>query len=100
MVEVIAASEFENKTPLRGKHTFTANLVQELRECLLKEVPPKDVPAAYLHTKLINRLKHYKPPDKIERRVTPIHYFLAHGKTVRSIRIGRRPVVQVQAPKR
>jgi len=92
MVEVIAASGFENTTPLRGKHTFTANLVKELQEGLIRSspgIPTQEIPAVFLHTRLINRLKRYIPTDGREPRITPIHYYLAHGKSVRSIRLGK-----------
>ncbi|PVH86407.1 hypothetical protein DL98DRAFT_582972 [Cadophora sp. DSE1049] len=89
MVEVIAAPAFESTTPVRGQHAFTASLKKELQECLLRDVAPNEIVAVYLHTRLINRLKRYIPPDGTERRITPIHYYLAHGKTVRSVRLYR-----------
>jgi hypothetical protein len=87
MVEVIAASGFENTTPMRGQHTFTTHLKKELQDCLIRDLPNNEIPAIYLHTRLINRLKRFIPVDGTERRITPIHYYLAHGKTVRSIRL-------------
>lgn len=89
MVEVIAASGFESATPMRGQHTFTANLKKELQDCLFRDGMSKEIPAVYLHTRLINRLKRYIPTDGAERRITPIHYYLAHGRTVRSIGLKR-----------
>ena len=87
MVEVIAASGFQNTTPMRGQHTFTTHLKKELQDCLIRDLPNKEIPAIYLHTRLINRLKRFIPVDGTERRITPIHYYLAHGKTVRIIRL-------------
>ena len=97
MVEVIAASGFESTTPLRGKHTFTANLVKELQEGLQRSspgTPRQEIAAVYLHTRLINRLKRYIPTDGREPRITPIHYYLAHGQSSRSIRLGKWKPIQ------
>lgn len=86
LVEVLAASGIGSTAPVGGPYTFTANLIQELQDLLDKNLPP--IPVAHLHGRLMYRMKQHLPIGEIERSRTPHHYYLAHGKTIRSIPIG------------
>jgi hypothetical protein len=102
MVQVLAASDFENTTPLAGPETFTAQLVSELSSALLRS-PPRSIPVIELHGRLINRMKRRVLDDSSRRWISPQHFFIAQRRTWRSIALGPwkpvpvRPVQEVLA---
>ena len=73
LVEVEFAGGFEAPTPVWGQHSFTVNLIAEL-----KKVHDSGTTVYDLHRNLWNTLQHYRPQqDGRERRAKPHHEWLA-----------------------
>ena len=97
--EVIAACGFETWAPGVGQHSFTKSLIDELK--YLSTGP--SFSASSLHSRVLDRLKHWNPVynaeglsvqdsngryhDK-ERRKTPVYISLNKDSNCRSIEIG------------
>lgn len=78
LVEVEFAGGFEAPTPIWGPHSFTKNLVDEL-----KKFHDSGVTLYELHHSLWNTLQRYRPPQGgRERRAKPHHEWLAPRPTI------------------
>jgi hypothetical protein len=83
MVEVEFAGGFEAPTPIWGPHSFTVNLVSEL-----KKVHDSGISVLDLHGNVSYSLQHYRPQDDgRERRANPHHEWLAKSVPLRSIHL-------------
>jgi hypothetical protein len=83
MVEVEFAGGFEAPTPVWGPHSFTVNLVSEL-----KKVRDSGISVLDLHTKVVSSLQHYRPQhDGHKRRANPHHEWLAKSESLRSVHL-------------
>jgi hypothetical protein len=104
IVEVIAACGFEAGTPLHGEHTFTANLVLELKLQEHWDRKPHGTNVRYINARLIDRLKEFRPIEGKERRHTSTHFWLLDDPdSTRNIKLGRLPEIpdpipDIQAP--
>ncbi|KAI4197743.1 MAG: hypothetical protein LQ350_005718 [Teloschistes chrysophthalmus] len=90
VTEVIAACGFEAFAPGVGLHSFTSNLIDELRYLGQSR---KTFTSAFLHNKVLARLKkswnpRYALNEKQERRRTPIYIHLADGGKQRCVELG------------
>lgn len=94
ITEVIAACGFETWTPGVGEHSFSRSLIDELK--FLSTGPL--FTAAMLHSKVLSRIKYWKPrynaatslnPRNLwtEKRKTPVYILLASEAKQRSIEL-------------
>lgn len=87
VTEVIAACGFESRAPGVGEHSFTRSLIEELK--YLSYRPPFS--AALLHSKVLSRIKYFKPRFATggyrEPRRTPVYIVLANEAKTRSIEL-------------
>lgn len=81
VTEVIAACGFETWAPGVGEHSFTRSLTAELK--YLTHGAP--FTTAFLHNKVLSRIKYWKPESQSERRKTPVYICLANETMPRSI---------------
>jgi len=75
ITEIIAACRFEVGTPGVGPHSFTRNLIDELKD--LGRMGPFST--SMLHNQVFHRIRYYKPrydptADHCEMRKTPIYF--------------------------
>lgn len=90
IVQLFAACGFESSTRLDGEHTFTANLVVEL-----KEIARKGAKLSNINTNLNNRLRRFLPLYGQEQCVTAGLYTLAEAEEDRTIYFRRIPKVNL-----
>lgn len=90
IAEVVAATGFTASTPLFGEHTFTANLILELRLPEHWDRKPDGTNVRFINSGLINRLKRFHPNDGKERRQTSNHFWiLDYPHSTKNITLGR-----------
>ncbi|KAL8783394.1 MAG: hypothetical protein Q9213_004653 [Squamulea squamosa] len=89
VTEVIAACGFEAFAPSVGEHSFTRNLIEELKYLSHKF---ETITTVLLHNKVLSRIKkswnpRYSNSGSNERRTTPIHIHLTDDTTQRCIKL-------------
>jgi hypothetical protein len=69
IVDAIAASGFEKRTRLGGDHTFTRNLIIQLKNSWQE---PSSV--SWIYGNLVDQIKAWRPIGQREDRATPVHF--------------------------